>query len=113
MRERVISDFIALRVLLFHDAGILSGDVANHKKGGGRLFFLQYLQNFRSPIGIGTVVEGERYFVRGSAHFFDAPGKRVALVRLVIEHITRGIVVKCPPSALWRRGDAPNVAVTF
>ncbi len=87
MREGMISNFIALRVFLLHNVGILVGGFTDHEKCRGSLLFFQYLQNFRRPIRIGTVVERQCNFARVRAHFFDAPGKRIALVRLVIENV--------------------------
>src|SRR5580704_4550881 len=109
MREGVIAYFISEVELTLHDSGILICGLADYKEGRRDLFLMQNVNDSRSPVGIGTIVECKSYFVRSVSHLIDAPGKRIGLERLVGEKIGVGIVFELTPAALRSGGNAPYI----
>ena len=113
MRERVVADLVAQRVLAFHDRIVLVRRFADYEKRSRSVFPLQHVQHFRSPLRIGAVVKRQGHFFRIGTHLFDPPRHRICREAFVVEKIGIRVVVKRPPPVLWRGSDAPDVAVTF
>ena len=100
VRERVVADFLAERILALHDVVVRVGIFADHEESARRLFLFQDIENFRRPVGIGAVVEGQRHFVRRGAHLLNAPRHRIALEAFVVEVIRARVVIERSRAAL-------------
>ena len=94
VRERVVANFLAERVLALYDVVVRVGIFADHEESARRFLLFQDIQNFRRPVGIGAVVEGQRHFVRRGAHLLNAPRHRIALEAFVVEVIRACVVIE-------------------
>ena len=63
MRVGVVADLVAFAHHALHQADVLRGLVADHQEGALDALLLQDVEDLRRPLGIGSVVEGERDFV--------------------------------------------------
>src|ERR1700722_5372072 len=113
MSESVIAYIVSGLIFVSDDFRILAGGFANDKERGRNVFLFQDFQDLRGPGVIGAVVKGEGELGFGSAHLLDTPGKRIGLVRLIVDHVAAGIVIDGAAAALRGGGDAPNIAITF
>ncbi len=59
MRKSVVPDFVAFTVDPLRQVRILVRLDPNEEETGGSMFPLQHVKNFRSPLRIGPVVEGD------------------------------------------------------
>ena len=80
MRIRVIADFMPFGVFLAQKLWPFIGIEANHEKRGAHFFFFQNVQNLGSPIGIGSVVEGNGQFFLGGPDLVNMIRKRISIV---------------------------------
>src|SRR5579862_9648830 len=67
MRERMVPDGVTFSINALGDARELIGLYANQKECGGRILFLQHIENLRSPLGIGAIVKSDGNFIRAVA----------------------------------------------
>src|SRR5579872_2658831 len=72
MGERVVPDGVTFSINPLGDARELIGLYADQKERGGRILFLQHIENLRSPLGVGAVVKRKRNFVRTVAIASDS-----------------------------------------
>src|ERR1700721_2795162 len=113
MSESVIAYIVSGLIFVSDDFRILAGGFANCKESGPNVFLSQDFQDLRGPGVIGAVVKGKGELGFGSAHLLDAPGKRIGLVRLIVDHVAAGIVIDGAAAALGGGGEAQNVAIAF
>src|SRR5271163_565265 len=114
MRKRVIADFVAFGVLALENFGVLVGLLADDEEHGGNIFFLEDVENSRSPARIGAVIEGEHDFFGGrAADLVDIVGKRIFFVGFVGEEIGVRFVGETAAARFGSVGKMPNIAVAF
>src|SRR5260370_23644198 len=107
MSEGVVADFVARFDNPLYQSYILARWVSDDKECCGRLLFLENVEDFRCPLGIRAVVEGQSNLLGERADLFDPVGKGKDFVGLVHNAIGRGIVVEEPLAAPWRFGYLP------
>jgi len=114
MGERVIADFVAVRVLAFEDFRMLVGFLTDHEKDRGGIFFLEDIENLGSPARIGTIIEREDYLLRRrAADLVNVVGERIVFVSFVDKQVGGRFVDETSAACFGSVGEMPDIAVTF
>ena len=70
----VVADLMALAHHTLHDADVLLGLFTDEHEGSFDAFVAENIENLWRPLGVGAVVEGERYLLGVIAVLLDGVG---------------------------------------
>jgi hypothetical protein len=101
-----------------HDADVLRGLGADQHEGCLDVLVAQNIENLGRPLGIGSVVEGERDFVGVVAVLLDGVGARINVHVLIDDELLArielvGFDLDGALAGLGKAGDADDVAVAL
>ncbi len=113
MREGVVADLVPFVVNAARQRGVVVRLNANEEEGCGRVLALQHIENFRGPLRIGTVVEGDRDLFGRGAVTRDAIGFGQVLKDLVSDQPGGGIDRDVAFAVRRARFDAQNFTLAF
>src|SRR5215472_17697548 len=113
MRERVVPDQMSFVINPLCDSRKLVGLNANQKEGRPGILFLEDIENLRSPLWVGTIVERDRDFIRTIPVSADAIWFGHGLKDLVIDHLAVGINADVADAMSRLVFDAEDFSLTF
>ena len=79
MGVSVVADLVAFAHDALHEADIFLGLSADEHEGAFDVFLLEDVQNLWGPLGVGSVVEGERNFVGVVSVLLDGVGAGIGV----------------------------------
>src|SRR5271163_2960543 len=83
MSEGVVADLVAFANVAPQQAHIVLGLLADHKERALHAFPLEDVEDYRSPLGVGAIVESKRQFFRMIAVELDGVGAGISRHPLV------------------------------
>ena len=113
MGVRVIGNLMALVVDAPQQRRRIAGRQPNYEKCCRHIFGAEDVQNFRGEAGIRAVVEGQGNLSGHRAKLFDLPGQRKFHIGLVVNGVSRGVVLNFAASGFGLRAHVPDISVAF
>ena len=115
MGVSVVADLVAFTDDALHEADIFLGLGADEHEGAFGVLLLEDVKDLRRPLGVGPVVEGERYLVGVVAVLLDGVGAGINVHVLIDDELFArvglvGIDLDGALAGLGQSGDAENVA---
>ena len=114
----VVADLVAFADDALHDADVLSGLGADEHEGAFDVFLFEDVEDFRGPLGVGAVVEGDGDFVGVIAVLLDGVRAGIDVHVLIDDELLAGIGFVAIEfdgalAGLGQAGDADDVAVAL
>src|SRR5208337_3519335 len=105
MSEGVVSDLVTFVVNALGNAGIFFRFDADEEERCLHALLLQYVEDLRRPLRVGTIIEGEGDLVWRTAVHIDLVRRRQVLEDLVANQVV-GINRDLPLAGSWTRVNA-------
>jgi len=114
----VVADLVALARNSLHEADVFRGLGTDEHEGALDVFLFQDVEDFRRPLGIGAVVEGDGHLVGVVSIVFDGVSAGIHVHVLIHDELLAriffvGVNRNSALAGLGQTGDAHDVALAF